>query len=449
MKYLFFCIIFLFLSFSLTLSQELIEAVKSQNIEKVKQLLASGTDVDQEDSTGRTGIIWAAKNGDSSMVNLLIEHKADINVYNDSMLTPLMESAGRGYYRLCQILLQNGAKIGRAVKIRYEDRLRKERTALQLAVELKYIDIVRLLLDNGADIDEQTTNYIEIEQVYGYNKSTISNFSVLGDTPLLIAVAQGKLDMVNFLIERKADLEIQTEMLNVNNRLKQGPAVGNLQLFNNLSSLLVTYRSANIKPIKNDNALMLAVKNNDSAITSVLIKAGAEIDAEGSYSINPLTLAVLNDNIPIATMLLQQGADANHLTGPEKTPIISFGAMTNDTDMVKLLLQYKARINEQSRYERSALGIASELGHLTMIKFLIAHHADVNLSDNKNETPLMVASRGPCVECVQALVLSSADITKTNVNNQTALAIAIKAGKQEIIDFLVRVGAKESYETEE
>lgn len=59
------------------------QAVKSGNTEAVKNILASGVDVNAKDpQLGNTALIYAALNGDIKMVELLLEKGANPNVQN-------------------------------------------------------------------------------------------------------------------------------------------------------------------------------------------------------------------------------------------------------------------------------------------------------------------------------------------------------------------------------
>ena len=55
------------------------EAVKTGNIEAVKQYLDTGTDVNAMSDIGRTPLYWAADSGYKEIIELLIAKGADVN----------------------------------------------------------------------------------------------------------------------------------------------------------------------------------------------------------------------------------------------------------------------------------------------------------------------------------------------------------------------------------
>jgi len=62
----------------------LIDAVKNNNVENVKQLLSEKYDVNYTDHQGNTGLIWAAMLGHLDCLSVLLSHPdIDVNIQND------------------------------------------------------------------------------------------------------------------------------------------------------------------------------------------------------------------------------------------------------------------------------------------------------------------------------------------------------------------------------
>lgn len=79
------------------------------------------------------------------MVKLLVENGADIEALGTLNMTPLMFAAQNGHLNIAKILINNGANIDTKNRI-------TGATALVHASGSKNIEIAKLLLDNGADI---------------------------------------------------------------------------------------------------------------------------------------------------------------------------------------------------------------------------------------------------------------------------------------------------------
>lgn len=65
------------------------DAVKSGDIEVLKQALESGSSVNAVDELKNTALHYAAKQADLNVMRLLIENGADLNAPNDKLSTPL------------------------------------------------------------------------------------------------------------------------------------------------------------------------------------------------------------------------------------------------------------------------------------------------------------------------------------------------------------------------
>jgi uncharacterized protein len=89
---------------------ELIEAVKDNDLDKARQLLDAGADVNVRDGTALefTPLLWAAMTYEAEpMVELLLERGADVNVHaKHEGVTPLMWATQHGRTGNVRLLLQ-------------------------------------------------------------------------------------------------------------------------------------------------------------------------------------------------------------------------------------------------------------------------------------------------------------------------------------------------------
>lgn len=72
----------------------IMEAVRNRSVESVKALLTANPDVDAVDWEGYTVLMFAAISGQSEMVDVLLEHGADVNVKNKVGSSALMMASG-------------------------------------------------------------------------------------------------------------------------------------------------------------------------------------------------------------------------------------------------------------------------------------------------------------------------------------------------------------------
>ena len=209
----------------------------------VRHLLDAGVEVDGTNHRGQTALSWAALNGHKPVVQLLIERGADVNWRTSDDFSALMDAAYKGHESVVSLLLQAGAELeaettpkrralhyaareqqpqivsillGRGAKTHFYDSdgktpflyaasnrdevtmkllleagtdvnaidHRDKRSALWLVSTAAKAEIIRLLLDHGADVDARDT----------YEK-----------TPLINAADWGNKMVVRMLLEAGAD----------------------------------------------------------------------------------------------------------------------------------------------------------------------------------------------------------------------------------------------------
>jgi ankyrin repeat domain-containing protein 50 len=101
--------------------------------------------ISRKDSYGRTPLFWAATHGHRDVVELLLEHGAQINTRDRSHLTPLHIAVTGQHKEVVALLLSRSARI--------EDKASYDETPLMRAIQANSKDIVTLLLEHGARVD--------------------------------------------------------------------------------------------------------------------------------------------------------------------------------------------------------------------------------------------------------------------------------------------------------
>ena len=131
------------------MSAELLEAVKTGDIDSARKLLSGGADVDSRDSEGSTLLMLASHAGNLAMVLALIKAGAEVNACDERGWTPLMKAAyndelDRGFADVAQALIDAGANV--EMPISYGVR------PLMLAAGYGETAVVETLLKAGADV---------------------------------------------------------------------------------------------------------------------------------------------------------------------------------------------------------------------------------------------------------------------------------------------------------
>lgn len=149
----------------------------------VKLLLDMGSDINAQIETNRnTALTLACFQGRHEVVSLLLDRKANVEHRAKTGLTPLMEAASGGYIEVGRVLLDKGADVNAAPVPSSRD------TALTIAADKGHQKFVELLLYRGASVEVK-------------NKK--------GNSPLWLAANGGHLPVVEILYNHDADIDSQ------------------------------------------------------------------------------------------------------------------------------------------------------------------------------------------------------------------------------------------------
>ena len=129
---------------SLDLDKQLLDASQNGDVNKIKELLDSGADKEVKDDDGWTPLAWASNNGHTEIVKLLLDSDADIESEDNNGWTPLILASWCGHTEIVKLLLDSDADI--------ESEDNNGWTPLILASINGKTEIVKLLLEYGADI---------------------------------------------------------------------------------------------------------------------------------------------------------------------------------------------------------------------------------------------------------------------------------------------------------
>ena len=68
--------------------------------------------VNHKDKCGYTALLDACADGSVEVVEMLIKHGADVNIFNEKeIVTPLMDVCHAGHVNLIEVILQAGAEV--------------------------------------------------------------------------------------------------------------------------------------------------------------------------------------------------------------------------------------------------------------------------------------------------------------------------------------------------
>ena len=237
----------------------LVAAIKGGDLQAVRALLRSGTDVNVRSGDGSTPLLWAVHGSNIEIARALIGAKATVDAANDYGITPLLHASRTGNAAMVELLLQAGANPSLAHP--------EGETPLLAASRSGSVPAVRLLLARGADANAAEK----------FQKTT----------PLMWAAAEGHLDVVDVLLEAGADVNRQAHVTSLTTRHNADHPTGGF------------------------SALMWAARRGDDALVRRLVARGADINLKNGDSASAAMIAIYNDRFDVAGTLIELGSDVN------------------------------------------------------------------------------------------------------------------------------------------
>ncbi|HMF60335.1 MAG TPA: ankyrin repeat domain-containing protein [Vicinamibacterales bacterium] len=160
-------------------------------------------------------------------------------------------------------------------------------------------------------------------------------------------------------------------------------------------------------------ALHWATYQDDVELVTLLVRAGANVQAANRYGVTPLSLACTNGDGAMVEMLLKAGADPNAALPGGETPLMT-AARTGAVASVKALVSRGANVDSKDeRRGQTALMWAAAEGHADVVQALIDADADFATRVPSGFTPLLFAVREGRIDVLRVLLKAGANVNET------------------------------------
>ena len=131
------------------LDQRLIDAAWANDVPRARRLIAQGADVNWRDETVQNAFLVATSEGYLDLLELTLEHGADVHLHDSYDGTGLIRAAERGHWDVVGRLLQTPMAVDHVNNLGW--------VALHEAIILgdgtsDYVDTVRALVAGGASL---------------------------------------------------------------------------------------------------------------------------------------------------------------------------------------------------------------------------------------------------------------------------------------------------------
>ena len=466
----------------------LIKAVEKGRVCYLESLFKNGVETNEKKVNGWALIHTAVSSNQVKVVNLLIQHGANVNVQAtdkvsglDNLETPLHLATFIGNDEIAKLLSRNGAKVDVSVE---------GVTPFHMAVINNDLEIVNMILEKTNNVDPQDENgftplhraiwnrKVEVAKLLISKGANIEAVAKQDLRPIHVAILCGSLELMEILIKNGATVDAQVSIGSTNRHIdttvqppskvksKRSLKLTPLHLTVSLSSMRGLFKvgskiesvwSSMIKGSKKQNCSYEVLEKVRIKMVQLLLKShAAKIVTDAKRTVlaskltiskkleevtdlkqTPLLLAAKNGFFEIGKLLIQLGANVNVKDHYEYTPL-HHSIMFNQIEFAKLLLNNGSHV-ENPRSGHQPIHSAVWAKYLEATKLLIDHGANVNLKDFRNNSPIYYAVKRNAIDMVK-LLLENGAVVEDNEEDKTLLTWAIDEGHIEIAKVLITNG---------
>jgi len=438
-------------------------AVYQGDLQAVDRLIAGGANVHATNREGVTPLAMACLYGNLPTVERLLKAGAEAMERGPNGETMLMFAARNGSVALIRRLVAAGVDVDAHEELRGT-------TALMWAADQHHVDAVKALLAAGAD-PAVVSGSAGLPQNYMAPRVNVRAVQEARDRRARAAAA-GRSYEEQVALERRAPLG--------NGFDPGGKALDPLPENEDVlvQAGLVGKGGGGL------TALVFAAREGDIESAKALLDGGAKIDQTTEYGWTPLLTAINNRNYALAAMLIERGADVNLANKGGWTPLYLATDNRNieggdypvpkpdldHLDIITSLLRHganpNARVHDNTLtrtiftmqwfFEDGATPFvrAAQSSDTELMKLLLDYKADPSIATANGDTALTAAggigwvegvtyerSAAENVEALRMLLDLGLDVNAANSEGRTALMGAALKGRNAAVQLLVDRGA--------
>lgn len=412
----------------------------------VRKMISHGADLNRKEAYHGETILHAAVRGPSgtSVLNLILAQKPDVDVIDVEGNTPLMEASNfAGSLQIVNALLEPGANPN------IPDNAGS--SPVNRAYNSGNHDVVRALISANADPHDPCWTFIlafagatsMLKEILKGSEGQRLPRDGLRRTLLHLVIESQCESTVTMILERAspADLLCRTVQRCTPLHYAAGrPSISILQILLSQPRVPTTLRDSD-----GNTPLCLAVRKGISLESvRLLIKQNYEaIDIESKSGDTPLGHACKRDEFfAFAAVLIENGADIRFAAKPSGNTPLHIAATYESKKIVQLLLDNGADMEAENSSGETPLHLAASQGSLSSLELLLRRGALINAQDKKGYTAIGLAAINDQVASLECLIRRGDASIDQFVAGSTELMHASARGNLKAVSSLLGCGAE-------
>ncbi|XP_067661560.1 ankyrin repeat domain-containing protein 50-like [Haliotis asinina] len=386
-------------------------ATELRNEEVVELLVKNEADLSLTDEDGHTILHLVSYKGCVDVLKYLLSlNYLDINSRGWNKMTPVMLAADHGHKEVIELLINHRADLSAIDKV--------GNNILHIACESGHVDVVQYLLSlKLLDINSRVWN----------------NW-----TPVMSATEEGHKEVIELLINHRADLSIIDK--GGNNILHIACESGHIDVVQYFLSL--NCLDINSRGWRKWTPVMLAAYHGHNEVIKLLINHTADLSISGKGGDNILHIACQSGHTDVVQYLLSLNSlDINSRGWKKRTPVM-LAAKGGHKEVIELLINHRADLSTIDKVGNNILHIACESGHIDVVQYLLSLDSlDINSRGWKKRTPVMLAAKGGHKEVIELLINHRADLSVSGKGGDNILHIACESGHIDVVQYLLSLNS--------
>jgi ankyrin repeat protein len=323
-----FVVVILLLNATFLQSQEIFDAVRNNELEKVKVLVKNDASlVNIKDEAGNTPLHNAAITGSFEIIGYLLSKGADINAQNMQLNTPLHEAIQSRKENTACLLIEKGADLS---KINIH-----EQTPLHRAASANQKRAGKMLITKGTEIDP----------VDRYKRTPF----------LLVARQTGDVEFGKLLLNKGAEINVkdQDNQMALNLAAWKG--------FNDFIDFLLD-NGAEYDTTRGGDRWMLtgSARCGSSRLFKVVLDKESKLLSDESFSKSVMHTAIMGGSVEIVNLLLSKNIPVNNDANRYGWTPAHYAAFNGQAAMIRFLAEKNFDINQRTLSGKSVYNIAHE-----------------------------------------------------------------------------------------